>query len=179
MTKSNLVGPLSLADMRQNDFLVEHRSGSEKWRAISQNFYAFLEKLRGPPISLLEAPWENSGFADHILILRVLDSGTDFEYRAVGTAVVDAVGRNIVHDRLSDTTFTNFQRFGLSGNQGDMFSLCSQAYRRNRPIELHNTYWNARQELCTIHVALVSASSAFLEADMVVGPAVIEPVVHS
>jgi len=179
VSKSNLVGKLPLTDRRMNDFLVEPGSGSAKWRAVSQNFSAFLEKLGEPPISVLEAPWEKAGFTDHLLILRVLDNGTDFEYCAVGTEVVDAVGRNIVHDRLSDTTFRNLQRYGLTGNQGDMFSLCSQAYRRNIPVELHSTYWNERQELCTIHVALVSASSAFLEADMVVGPAVIEPVVHS
>lgn len=179
MIKTNLTGPLSLADLRQSDFLVEHGRESERWQAISRCFYAFLGKLPDPPISLLEAPWEQAGFADHILMLRVLDGGTDFEYRAVGAAVVDAVGRNIVHDRLSDTAFTNIQRYGLAGNQGDMFTICSQAFRRNRPIELHNIYWNARQELCAIHVALVSASSAFLEADMVMGPAVIEPVVRS
>jgi hypothetical protein len=179
MVKSNLIGDLTFADMRQNDFLFESRNGSELWRTISQRFYTFLEKLRSPPIPLLEAPWENAGFTDHLLVLRVLDGGTDFEYRAAGAAVVDATGKNLVYERLSDTTLANFHRYGAAGNQGDMFALCSQAYRRDRPIELHNSFWNARQELCTIHVALVSASSAFLEADMVVGPAVIEPIVQS
>ena len=154
-------------------------SESELWQTISQRFYAFLGRLRSPPISLLQAPWENAGFTDYLIVLRVLDGGTDFEYRAVGSAVIDAAGKNIVHERLSDTTLANFDRYGTAGNQGDMFALCSQAYRRNRPIELHDTFLNARQVLCTIHAALVPASSAFMEADMVIGPAVIEPVVQS
>ncbi len=165
--------------MRQVDLPHYQLSESELWRTISQRFYAFLGQLRPPPIPLLKAPWENAGFTDYLLVLRVLDGGTDFEYCAAGAAVVDAAGKNIVYERLSDTTLANFQRYGAAGNQGDMFALCSQAYRRNRPIELHNTYWNARQVLCTFHAALVPASSAFMEADMVIGPAVIEPVVQS
>ncbi len=155
------------------------QSESELWQTISQRFYAFLWQLRSPPISLLRAPLENAGFTDYLVVLRVLDGGTDFEYRAVGSAVIDAAGKNIVNDRLSDTTFANFHQYGTAGNQGDLFALCSQAYRRNRPIELHDTFLNARRDLCTIHAALVPASSAFLEADMVIGPAVIEPVVRS
>ncbi|HEX2590599.1 MAG TPA: PAS domain-containing protein [Rhizomicrobium sp.] len=69
------------------------RTGVNYWRALRGD--------RRMPARPQLSPRDIAGILRHLVILRVLDDGTDYEYRLVGDAQVQAYGFNFQNLRIS------------------------------------------------------------------------------